>query len=70
MISLFICIYLFCYLFINGNMSFSYDHHCVIEKHLQTPFSSLAYHDKLKAIEERAPKPNLLAHGLHVLLKG
>jgi hypothetical protein len=31
----------------------------VIEKLLQTPFSSLSYDDKLKIIEEGAPKPNV-----------
>jgi hypothetical protein len=36
------------YLVINGNMAVSCDHHCVIEKLLQTPFSSVSYNDKLK----------------------
>jgi hypothetical protein len=47
------------YLVINGNVTISRDHHCVIEKLLQTPLSSISYDDKLKIIEEGAPKPNL-----------
>jgi hypothetical protein len=50
---------LFTYLIINGNMAVSCDHHYVIEKLLQTPFSSLSYNDKLKIIEEGAPNLNL-----------
>jgi aspartyl-tRNA synthetase len=38
----------------------SCDHHCVIEKLLQTPFSSLSYDDKLKIINN--DKPNLNLH--------
>jgi hypothetical protein len=43
-------------------MAVSCDHHCVIEKLLRTPFSLLSYNDKLKIIEEGAPKPNLNLH--------
>jgi hypothetical protein len=53
------CCDLFIYLFMSGNMAVSCDHHCVIEKLLQTPSSSFIYGDKLKIIEEGAPKPNL-----------
>jgi hypothetical protein len=53
---------LFTYFVINGNMAVSCDHHCVTEKLLQTPFSSLSYNDKLKIIEEGAPKHNLNLH--------
>jgi hypothetical protein len=49
----------FIYLVTNGNMAVSCDHHFMIEKLLQNPFSSLSYDDKLKLIEEWAPKPNL-----------
>jgi hypothetical protein len=49
----------FIYLVINGNMAISCDHHCVIEKILQTSFSSLSYDDKLEIIEAGLPKPNL-----------
>jgi hypothetical protein len=45
-------IYLFMYLVINGNMAVSCDHHCVIERLLQTLFSPLSYDDKLNIIEE------------------
>jgi hypothetical protein len=40
------------YLGINGNMTVSCDHYCVIENILQTPFSSLSFDAKLKIIEE------------------
>jgi hypothetical protein len=32
-------------------MAVSCDNHCVIEKLLQTPFSSLSYNEKLKIID-------------------
>jgi hypothetical protein len=54
--------FLWCDLFINGNMTVSCDNHHVIEKLLQTPLSSLSYDDKLKILEEGAPKPNLNLH--------
>jgi hypothetical protein len=50
------------YLCINGNMAVSCDDHCVIEKLLQTPFSSFSYDDKLKIIEKGAPKRNVNFH--------
>jgi hypothetical protein len=43
-------------------MAVSCDNHCVIEKLLQTPFSSLSYNDKLKIIQEGAPKSNVNLH--------
>jgi hypothetical protein len=49
-------------LFINGNMAVSCDDHCETEKLLQTLLSSLSYDDKLKIIEEGAPKPNVNLH--------
>jgi hypothetical protein len=50
------------YVFINGNMAVSCDDHCVIEKLLQTPFSSLGYDDKRKITEEGAHRPNVNLH--------
>jgi hypothetical protein len=53
------------HLFINGNMAVSCDHHCVIEKLLQTPFSSLSYGDKLKInLMEIYILKYKLAHGI------
>jgi hypothetical protein len=55
-------IYLFIYLVINGNMAVSCDHHCVIEKLLQTPFCSVSYNDKLKI--QKREHLNLAQHGI------
>jgi hypothetical protein len=43
-------------------MAVSCDDHCVIEKLLQTPLSSLSYDDKLKILEEGAPNPIVSLH--------
>jgi hypothetical protein len=43
-------------------MAVSCDNHCMIEKLLQLPLSSLSYDDKLKILEKGTSKINLNLH--------